>query len=122
MPRAPKRHRAGPPKGTFKSHSEQTRGSASERGYTWRWHTYTVSFKAAHPWCVRHLAIGRVVPTEHVDHIERVDGPNDPRFWNEEQHQGLCASCHSTKTDAENRGARFTIEVPWPAWPEGSQG
>lgn len=57
-------------------------------------------YKLLHPFCVdiynRHK--GQVRATQHVDHIKRTTGADDPQFWNPANHQGLCASCHSWKT------------------------
>lgn len=41
-----------------------------------------------------------------VDHIIPVDGPDDPRFWDPENHQSLCHACHSAKTMAEQNERR----------------
>lgn len=39
--------------------------------------------------------------SKEVDHIIPVDGPNDPRFWDHKNHQGLTHECHSRKTMIE---------------------
>lgn len=79
---------------------DDRRGSASERGYGYRWQKYAAGFKKCNPFCVdpykRHPK--QIKATEHVDHIEKVSGPNDPKFWDVSNHQGLCQSCHSWKT------------------------
>lgn len=43
------------------------------------------------------------MPSEVIDHIEPVDGPNDPRFWQRENWQGLCARDHDRKRQRESR-------------------
>ena len=43
------------------------------------------------------------LPTMEVDHIVPVDGPQDPLFWDESNHQGLCHDCHSRKTVDDGR-------------------
>ncbi|WEG14915.1 HNH endonuclease [Pullulanibacillus sp. KACC 23026] len=50
------------------------------------------------------LKDGRLEPSRHTDHIKPVSGPNDPLFWDPNNHQALCVSCHSTKTAKEDGG------------------
>ncbi|WP_312876112.1 HNH endonuclease [Paenibacillus alginolyticus] len=50
------------------------------------------------------LKDNKIVPSEHVDHIIAVNGPGDPLFWKEDNHQALCQPCHSRKTIAEDGG------------------
>jgi 5-methylcytosine-specific restriction protein A len=57
-----------------------------------------------HPVCAGYPAGSCHAPAEHVDHVEAVDGPDDPRFWDPTCHQPLCASCHSRKTATEDGG------------------
>ena len=78
---------------------DQQRGSAAKRGYGRRWQRYRASFLAEHPICSR---CGDVA--EAVDHIQPVTGPDDPLFWEPTNHQGLCQSCHSSKTASEDGG------------------
>ena len=58
-------------------------------------------FLAQHPICAI-LGCGQLATD--VDHKIAVDGPNDPLFWEESNHQALCHSCHSEKTVKENGG------------------
>ena len=52
------------------------------------------------PLCVECRKIGRVTEAEHIDHVIPHEG--DPvLFWDPENLQGLCASCHSQKTQSE---------------------
>lgn len=79
--------------------SDRQRPSASRRGYGRRWQRYARWFLAEHPICVK---CGE--PSEQVDHIQAVSGPDDPLFWDPSNHQGLCAPCHSGKTRLERSG------------------
>lgn len=79
--------------------TDERRGSREQRGYTWRWRKYRAWFLNHHPVCV---AEGCGRPAEHVDHIKRINGQNDPLFWKASNHQPLCASCHSRKTATES--------------------
>lgn len=54
------------------------------------------------PLCAACLINGRVIPAEHIDHVfpHRQD---DSKFRNN-LFQSLCASCHTLKTQDENKG------------------
>ena len=82
----------------------QPRPNSSQRGYGRRWREYARRFRQKHPLCVRCWANGLTVPSECVDHVVPVSGPNDPLFWRESNHQALCWKCHSVKTATEDRG------------------
>ena len=75
------------------------RGTAAERGYGHKWAGYSRRRLRAHPLCVK---------CEHqatlTDHIIPVKGPGDPLFWDESNHQSLCAKCHGVKTATEDGG------------------
>lgn len=89
-----------------------TRAPASARGYGPRWRRYSKGYRAKHPWCRQCTREGRRSPTQVVDHIQPVAGPNDPKFWHQANHQPLCRSCHAVKTQAEGR-----TQQPAPAPP-----
>jgi hypothetical protein len=79
------------------------RPSSSARGYTTEWRRYRVQYLKAHPHCVHCKQVGRTVAATHVDHIEPHNG--DPiLMWSEENHQGLCAGHHSSKTNTIDGG------------------
>jgi len=80
--------------------ARESRPSACRRGYGRRWQRYRLSFLACNPVC----ALCRLAAAEHVDHIRPVTGASDPGFFSASNHQGLCRSCHSAKTAAEDRG------------------
>jgi 5-methylcytosine-specific restriction protein A len=48
------------------------------------------------------LAAGRTVIATDVDHLERHDGTNDPRFWDWANLDSKCHACHSQKTARED--------------------
>ena len=64
-----------------------------------RWRVLRLDVIRAEPFC-RHCAeLGRRVLTTDVDHIRKHGG--DPRlFWDRDNLQGLCRSCHTRKTRA----------------------
>lgn len=96
MPRRPQKHGCGL--------APAARGKTAERGYGGRWQRYRLTYLRAHPLCAECRKTGRVTAAEHVDHVRAVSGAEDPLFWDAGNHQGLCASCHSRKTAAEDGG------------------
>jgi len=82
-----------------KREADRRRPSAAKRGYGRRWRRYTRAYLAEHPVCR-----GCAEPSEQVDHIVPVSGPEDPLFWEPTNHQPLCGSCHSAKTASEDGG------------------
>lgn len=86
------------------------RPNAAARGYDARWAAYSARYRRQHPWCRTCEAEGRRGPTQIVDHIKPVTGPDDPGFWDKENHQPLCRSCHGIKTNREGR----TSQAPAP--------
>ena len=50
--------------------------------------------------CVEHKRLGRIVPATTVDHI--IPHRGDLKlFWDQNNWQSLCTSCHSKKTNQE---------------------
>lgn len=87
----------------------EKRGTAHQRGYTARWQKYTRRFKKLWPFCVHCQRQGKLNPgtgelPNHIDHIIRVSGPNDPNFWQPTNHQNLCHEHHGIKTQSEQDG------------------
>jgi len=96
---------------------DEARPSARERGYnTPQWRGFRAGWLARHPWCGdRQLSVSaehsrcaaeqlRVIATD-VDHIVRLTGPDDPRFFDPMAVQSLCHTCHARKTGREQRTA-----------------
>ena len=55
---------------------------------------------ARDPLCVVCLPLGRIEPSTDVDHVIPHNGDAD-LFWDPQNLQGLCHSCHSVKTQGE---------------------
>lgn len=73
------------------------RKSSTKRGYDYKWRKYRIIFLRRNPVCVTCRTNGYTVPATEVDHI--VPHRGDKRlFWDPNNHQGLCKSCHSKKT------------------------
>lgn len=78
---------------------ERNRGSASQRGYDRRWRKYRQAYLHEHPLCVACKEEGRTTAATDLDHITPVNDGGD--FWDPDNHQPLCHSCHSRKTARE---------------------
>lgn len=82
---------------------DQERESSAKRGYGHRWRGARLDFLSKNPLCVECLGIGRVTAASVVDHIKAHKG--DMRlFWDQNNWQALCKSCHDTKTAKHDRG------------------
>lgn len=79
------------------------RGTAKERGYTYKWRQARASFLSANPLCLECEKAGRLTPATVVDHVEPHKG-DMAKFWSQRNWQPLCASCHSIKTAREDGG------------------
>lgn len=80
------------------------RGTSTERGYDARWRAYREQFLRQHPVCADCERQGAITAATVVDHIKAHKG-DQLLFWNEANHQALCASCHSRKTVTQDMGA-----------------
>ncbi|NLW90995.1 MAG: HNH endonuclease, partial [Syntrophomonadaceae bacterium] len=49
---------------------DKERGSASQRGYNYRWQQYSKRYLAEHPLCVQCHNEGRIVAAQVTDHIQ----------------------------------------------------
>lgn len=101
-----------------KRQQDRQRGTAHERGYTYRWQRYRETFLRTSPMCARCIAQG--VPQladrgqgnpGHVDHIVPVTGPDDPLFWHVDNHQSLCRDCHRWKTQQADKQLRALYDA-----------
>ena len=84
-----------------KREHDKTRQSSSKRGYGRRWSKYRLAFLRDNPLCISCNEIGLIEPATDVDHIIPHKGDMD-LFWDPDNHQGLCKSCHSRKTATED--------------------
>lgn len=78
--------------------------SSTQRGYGYQWQQYRIRFLFAHPLCVYCEREGRTTAATVVDHIQPHQG-NQALFWNPENHQGLCARCHSSAKQREEKAS-----------------
>ena len=82
------------------------RKTVSEKGYRSRWRKARAVYLQSHPLCVRRLAKGRYVKATVVDHIIPHRGDRK-LFWDRDNWQALCKSCHDSKTMTEDRYEEF---------------
>lgn len=80
----------------FSFYINEKRISPSKLGYGRKWDYARKEYLKQHPLCV---VCGR--PATEVDHIQPHKG-NMLLFWNRNNWQSLCHSCHSKKTIKEN--------------------
>jgi 5-methylcytosine-specific restriction protein A len=78
---------------------KENRGSAYERGYTHRWDKQAKLFlsRPENQFCVLRLDKDCNRLSQCVDHIDPPNGPDDPRFFNENNWQPACIHCNSVK-------------------------
>ena len=87
------------------------RGSARERGYDTRWDAARATFSRRNPWCLGCKAVGNLVATEVVDHVEPHKG-DQVKFWNTTMWQPACRWCHDViKRTLEQMFTRGEIAV-----------
>lgn len=78
--------------------ADKSRASAAKRGYDARWRRARKHYLAKHPLCVECGALAT-----DVDHIVDHRG-NYELFWDTNNWQSLCHSCHSIKTQKTHKG------------------
>lgn len=85
-----------------------TRPSAG--AYSYRWRKRRKSYLAENPLCVACLAKNKPVEATDIDHIKAHRGDlSAEAFWNEDNWQPLCRSCHSRKTQNESHQGRRVV-------------
>ncbi len=80
-------------------HPEETRPEKKVYGY--KWQKVRKQFLETHPLCEECKKQGRYVKATDVDHIIPHRGDMD-LFWDWDNYQALCHSCHSKKTARED--------------------
>lgn len=103
MPVRPRKHAPSKPATKVHLAPEQQRGTSAQRGYGYRWQQARAGYLAIHPLCAECERSGRVTIATDLDHITPHKG-DMVLFWDRSNWQGLCHSCHSTKTATEDGG------------------
>ena len=81
---------------------ENYRGSSSARGYDRRWRKARLRHLQNEPLCRICKKTNRITEATVVDHIIPHRG-NQALFWDRENWQSLCETCHNRKTATEDR-------------------
>lgn len=68
--------------------------TSNSRGYTYEWQCARDEWLSLHSLCVMCERKSRVVQATVVDHIKPHNG-NMVLFWNRDNWQSLCSTCHS---------------------------
>ena len=76
------------------------RGTSTGRGYNFRWNKARAAFLSEHPLCQDCERRGLLIAATVVDHIQPHRG-DYAVFWDQDNWQPLCATCHGRKTIAE---------------------
>jgi 5-methylcytosine-specific restriction protein A len=84
----------------------QDRGNSSQRGYDNRWRKASKRYLSVHPLCTSCHKEGRLTKATVVDHVKPHRG-NKTLFWDVNNWQALCKSCHDKKTMTEDRYQEF---------------
>ncbi len=100
MPHRAPSHRPSRPS-RAKKHDQ--RPSACKRGYGHKWRTARENWLKLHPLCVHCKGVGILTAATEVDHV-RAHGGDMALFWDKDNWQSLCKSCHSKKTYEEDGG------------------
>lgn len=77
------------------------RGNTTQRGYGWRWQRARAAHLRKEPLCK--VCLPQVVAARAVDHIVPHRG-DMTLFWDRNNWQSLCVSCHNAKTARERGG------------------
>lgn len=84
--------------GTLKDKQfERERGSSAARGYGSAWRKARIVYLSLNPLCVGCLQNGISTSANVVDHVTPHRG-DAQLFWDQNNWQSLCASCHNRKT------------------------
>lgn len=86
-----------------KNDFDKTRTTSTARGYGYKWQKARVKFLSENPLCLICQAKKIVKAATIVDHIIAHKG-DAHLFWNQDNWQPLCVSCHSRKTATEDSG------------------
>lgn len=99
----------------IKSGSWRSGKTTAERGYGGRWQRYRKQFLSQHPLCAYCLEQNRVTVATVVDHIVPHKGDQE-LFWDTDNHQSLCAPCHSSIKQKEELGSNKLSYQFMPDW------
>ncbi len=79
--------------------------SSTARGYGYKWQQARLDYLSKHPLCVFCKTKGFVTEANVVDHIIPHNG-DQKLFWNRNNWQSLCTSCHSSVKQKQEKQAK----------------
>lgn len=97
MPNKPDVFIAPKPK---RQRAKDTRGGSTKRGYNSKWQVASRAYLRKHPFCTYHQRKGETIAAQVVDHIRPHKG-DMKLFWDRDNWQPLCKSCHDRKSATE---------------------
>ncbi|WP_286929224.1 HNH endonuclease [Pseudomonas sp. UBA7721] len=74
--------------------------TSSQRGYNYKWQKARERYLEENPLCAYCAKTGRTTAASVVDHVVPHRGDRD-LFWNRDNWQPLCKTCHDTVKQAE---------------------
>lgn len=89
---------------------DRYRGNSTARGYDAAWTKVRLKALKRDEYLCQHCLLNddRMVPAEHVDHVQPFHGMFDPLRLSLTNLQSLCQPCHSRKTALEDGGFGHT--------------
>ncbi|WP_322925339.1 HNH endonuclease [Paenibacillus campi] len=87
---------------------DQYRETAAQRGYGSQWRKAREGYLRKHPLCVHCRERGILKEATVVDHIIPHKGDKE-LFWERDNWQPLCETCHNVKTATEDGGFGRTV-------------
>lgn len=88
---------------THQQAQDKWRGSSAQRGYGHAWRKARAGYLRSHPLCEHCKDKGVRTAANVVDHIVPHCGDQD-KFWDYDNWQALCKTCHDIKTATEDGG------------------
>lgn len=90
--------------------------TSSDRGYGYKWQQARERFLRAHPLCCYCERDGYVTAATVVDH--RIPHRGDQAlFWDEANWMPLCATCHSSTKQREEKSGTLRPRIGLDGWP-----
>jgi 5-methylcytosine-specific restriction enzyme A len=86
------------------------RGTAHQRGYDRRWQKARAAYLLEHPLCAYCRHMGKVRAATVVDHVTPHKG-DMVLFWNRDNWQPLCKTCHDSLKQKEEGGKVVGCDV-----------
>lgn len=83
--------------------------------YSYKWQKRSKAYLKRNPLCVRCESLDRATSATEVDHVRPHKGVlSEELFWNEDNWQALCKSCHSKKTNRESHAGERVVVTGLP--------